>query len=432
MSSELSSEPSPETAAESSPQPATEQSPEPAATESPEPPEHGPTSRSKRWWRRAALLIAVLAVLTLVLHVAGGWYFAGQIHSDALAVDPATIGRDLQVVNAADGTVTLHDPSGDDRVLHSNLVYGLQWDKGYGQMSGAPSGTRTDVTRHLTVLTGTPPVAGVRAGLARDAFPDDPAVALGRPVQDVTYPAPGGATPAWYVPGQGTTWAILVHGWTSSRTEMLRLMRTTVARGLPSLDIAYRNDVGAPADPTHRYQFGRTEWRDLDAAVSWARAHGARTFVLVGASMGGAVIASFLEHSAQQAVVSGLVLDSPMLSFQRAVELGASRRDLPVVGLPVPPTLTWTAERFAAVRWDVDWSATDYLHDTSWDDVPTLVFHGTEDTRVPISGSRELAADHPDHVALVVVPGAAHVEAWNAGPDRYDRAVAALIGRIAS
>ena len=86
----------------------------------------------------------------------------------------------------------------------------------------------------------------------------------------------------------------------------------------------------------------------------------------------------------------------------------------------MPAPLTWTAKRVASVRYGVDWSATDYLDDTSWLDVPTLVFHGAEDDTVPLRTSEALREAHPDLVALEVVAGAAHVGSWNVDPQRYD------------
>jgi pimeloyl-ACP methyl ester carboxylesterase len=79
------------------------------------------------------------------------------------------------------------------------------------------------------------------------------------------------------------------------------------------------------------------------------------------------------------------------------------------------------------VRYDVDWSDLDYMEDSSWLAVPTLVVHGSEDETVPVTLSRTLAAAHPDEVDLVVVPDAGHVASWNDDPDRYDAAFAGFL-----
>lgn len=384
-------------------------------------------ARRSRWFRIGRIAVVVVAVLAVVFYAAGGWYFSGQIHSGGLRVNPGTVKMDLRVTHVDNGTITLRELEGRDTALRSGEVYGLKWGAGYAQVSGAPTATGADVTRRFTLLTGSPPTVGMPAGLARDAYPDDPTVALGRPVQQVSFISPLGGMPAWFVAGTSDTWAVLVHGVTASRTEMLRMMRTTVHAGMPSLDIAYRNDTGAPADPSHRYQYGRTEWRDLDGAVQYALAHGAHSVVLVGASMGGGIIAAFMQHSPHAGSVTALALDAPMVSFSRAVNLAASRKALPVLGLPVPDSLTWTAKRIAAVRYDLNWSAGDYLRDTGRDRVPTLLFHGDADTRVPISGSATLAAEQPDHVSFVVTHRAGHLESWNTDPQRYDRLLAQFL-----
>ena len=133
-------------------------------------------------------------------------------------------------------------------------------------------------------------------------------------------------------------------------------MHATIAAGLPSLTIGYRNDRDAPRDPGGRYAYGATEWRDLAAAVGYAEAHGGEDVVLVGASMGGAIIASYLEHT-PDAPVGRLVLDSPMLDLGATVTYGA-KTPLPVVG-HLPDALTWSAKQIAGLRYDVDWEAVD-------------------------------------------------------------------------
>jgi pimeloyl-ACP methyl ester carboxylesterase len=201
-----------------------------------------------------------------------------------------------------------------------------------------------------------------------------------------------------------------------------------VRAGLPVLDIAYRNDAGAPADPSHRYGWGATEWRDLEAAVQYARGHGAQQVVLFGSSMGGSIVASFLEHSASASLVRGIVLDAPALDFRATVDFGATQRSLPL-GLPIPGVLTSTAEWIAGWRYDVDWPALDYLPG-DWLHVPALVFHGTADQTVPVSTSDAFRAAHPALVQEVRVPGAGHVASWNADPAGYSAREVAFLGCV--
>jgi alpha-beta hydrolase superfamily lysophospholipase len=363
-------------------------------------------------------LMAPLLATGLVLG-ASGWYVAGQIGERALTVHPYTPHRPLTVVAVHPGSITLR---GRLPELTRTGTYGVHWAGGYGQVTGVPHGTGV-VTRAFRVLTGVAPRPGDRAGMTGDAFPDDPRVALGVQVRSVTYRSAAGVFPAWYAPGRGTTWALLVHGKGATRTSMLRMMRVPVRLGLPSLDLGYRNDAGTPRDPSGHYGWGGTEWQDLDAAVGWAQEHGARHVVLLGASMGGAVVAAFLARSARSAVVSAVVLDSPVLDFGDVVDLGVARRALPLVGWRVPHAVRWTAERLVSLRYGVDWRRLDHLDDTTWLRVPLLLLHGTADATVPFAGSAALAAARPDLVRLLPEPGIAHVQGWNRDPAGYEAAV---------
>lgn len=385
---------------------------------------------ARRWVRRLVVVAGVLAlVLVVIFFLGGGWYFSGLIYADGLQVKQTPGPYEHDVVAVEEGSITLTDPGGDGSVLDGDDVWGIRWaaagsapasESGFGQLTG--DGTGADaVSRSLEVLSGSDPQVGDVAALDRDAFPKDPTAALGPAVENVSYEGPGGQLPAWFVPGESSTWAILVHGKGVDRAEVLRLMRSTVRAGLPSLAITYRNDVGAPQDPGGMYQFGVTEWADLQAAVAYAQENGAQDVVLLANSMGGAIVASYLERD-PEAPVAAVVMDSPMLDFGESVDHGAAQRELPVLG-QVPGALVWSAKRLASLRYDVDWEGMDYLDDTSWLDVPTLVVHGTADLRNPLRVSEDLAAARPDLVELVVVPDAVHVGSWNADRDGYDGAV---------
>ena len=107
-----------------------------------------------------------------------------------------------------------------------------------------------------------------------------------------------------------------------------------------------------------------------------------------------------------------------MLDLASTVEWGASQRELPL-GIALPGALTWTAERLATPRYDVDWSAVDYLDSTDWLDVSTLVIHGTDDKKVPVTTTRRLQDAKPELVTVREYPGAGHVESFNTDPTQY-------------
>jgi alpha-beta hydrolase superfamily lysophospholipase len=254
-------------------------------------------------------------------------------------------------------------------------------------------------------------------------------VGLGVPFHDVFYRGPLGSYPAWFVPGSRDTWAILVHGNSMDRLDTIKIVPALHRLGLPVLMISYRNDAAAPQDPSGMLRYGLTEWQDLAAAVQYALAHGARRVVLVGYSMGGGIVASFLEGSPLAARVAGAILDSPMLDFSRAVDHGASRQRLPLVGLPLPQSLTDVAKWIASWRYGVDWRSLDYLRGAAKLHAPILLFQGTTDQTVPPATSDELARTARD-VTYVRVRGADHLDSWNLDPARYDGAVQTFVGRV--
>lgn len=387
-----------------------------------------PRRRRRGWWIAAWIVMA----LVLLVHLGGGWYFSGRIDSSLLASDPATgtaVYDDVEVVSLTGSTITLgKGPDASDN-FDAPGRYGLAWKGGTGFLGSAvtvnPDGT---VARPFILDTGTPPVPGQLAAVERSYWFSPPKLG---PSQQLPTDVTITGMPAWLFRAGATptdTLAIYVHGQNGSRLNGLRFTQAAIG-STDVLVISYRNDVGTLKDESGRLQYGQTEWRDLDAAVQWAQGRGVKHVVLAGESMGGAIVAAYMENSPRKALVSGLFLDAPMLSMHQVVANGA-RTALPG-GLGVPSSVIWTAERIASLRFGVDWAAVDYVDNPSWVTVPTLVVHGVSDPKTPAAVSEQLKAAKPSLVTLEEFPHALHVESWNVDAARYDALVASFLQEVA-
>ncbi|HET7277048.1 MAG TPA: hypothetical protein VFJ22_03145 [Dermatophilaceae bacterium] len=385
--------------------------------------------RRRRHWLR--WLILTVVVLLLVVVGGGGWYLAGQIDSGAFASTPAQpipAYDDVQVVAVDGGTVTLKKGPDAGENFDAVAKYAMAWAGGFGQVGPASRNADGTVTRSLAVASGAAPKPGQLAGIDRSYWLGDPTTAMGVAKRDITI----GQNPAWYFPNGTTnpeTIAIFVHGQNGIRENGLRFEDVARRNAMPVLDITYRNDVGASKGSSPRLGYGATEWPDLDAAVAWALGRGAKDVVLVGQSMGSGIVSAFLENSSRAGAVSAIVLDAPMLSLPESIKWGA-RGALPG-GLTPPDPLLWVGERIISLRSGVDWGSIDYLDDTSWLRVPTLITHGTTDPRVPVSESRQLRDAKPGLVKLVEFPNALHTESWNFDSARYTQVVGDFIAPYA-
>jgi uncharacterized protein len=383
--------------------------------------------RRRRWPRR--LLIGVLAFVVL-FYVGGGFYFSNVLNERAL--DGAALRKtldpdyDLVVRDVAGDAITI-TPDGDPGSLDQEGVFGLRWEGGYGQVSAILGTEGDEVTRRFLLISGGPPSDGTPAQLEVRAWPDPESAGLAS--QDVVVQGPLGDYPAWFVPGERDTWAIVVHGNSMSRLDGLRMVPITVDAGFPTLVPTYRNDTGAPEDPSGKLRYGLTEWRDLEAAVRYALDNGATDVVLAGYSMGGGVIMAFLQRSKLRDDVRAVILDAPMLDFSATVDDNASREEI-APGVPLPSSLTAVAKQIAAWRFGVEWDQLNYLaNGAKRYDVPILILHGTADTTVPIATSEAFAKLRRDIVTLVRCPEAEHIACWNLDPEAYAAEVTDFLER---
>lgn len=376
--------------------------------------------------RRKNLLLVLAGVLILAGGglVAAGWYYSDALKDEALVPDHSPEEMDLQVAAFDDGTINLETTpdSDDDGDWTRPGTFGLEWMGGYGQVGAIREIDDRHVVREFVPLQGMP-VAGDMARIDSYAFPTDPKLSFGLAFEEIRFSSPVGDLAAWYIEGSRDTWAIFVHGKGADQREALRMLPSVAGAGLASLVITYRNDEEAPRSGNGFYEYGKTEWRDLEAAAAYALDHGAGNLVLVGYSMGGGIVASFLYRSALADRVSGVILDAPMLDFNETVSWGARDRF-------VPWPIKDIGKRIAAWRFGIDWDALDYLESAPRLFVPILLFHGDDDPKVPVSTSDRLAEARPDLVTYHRTAGAGHVRSWNADPQAYQVAVREFLGSL--
>ena len=378
---------------------------------------------------QAIVLAAVFIPLTLFL--GAGWHYSGEIERRAFIAHHEPDPFDLRVTSIADGRITLTttpDTYPDGR-WNKPGIWGLESAGTYNQVSTIFHTTDHSVVRELIAL-GPLPGIGDRVRVDSYAYPRDPLVAHGIEFEEVGVPATLGVFPAWQTAGEADTWVILVHGQGADRREFLRTLPMFVGRGHPTLAITYRNDKGLPSDPDGYYRFGAEEWEDLEAAVTFAINDGAKNVILVGYSMGGAIVASFLYNSEISDSARGVILDSPALNLDEVVDFnGAQER---VFGVPLPGLLTDLAKVLTTLRFGVDFSAMNHLEHAGElsPSTPILLFHGSEDSSVPSVLSERFAGARPDIVEYHVFSDATHVGSWNLDNERYESIVNRFLDRL--
>ena len=394
-----------------------------------------PSNSNRRSLGRRLLLVFVALGISVVAGVAGiAWYISSEIEREGLRAPargaPPTPPRDdATVASLESGRVTLRDGASPSVAALRDSVWGLRWNRGDGVVGPLIQAGPDEATRPFRLLDGSI-APGDTVEIDRKVFPGDPLRGLGLPFEEVAVPAELGDCPAWRLGGTGPTWAVFVHGKGGGRREALRTLGEIADLGLPTLVLTYRNDPETAPSPDGRYHYGLTEWKDVEAGVRYALSHGAERVIVFGYSMGAGIAIQFLARSPLASHVCGLVLDAPMLDFGETLDLGIRLKRLPPFGAHVPAIAGRAGKWIAAARFGIDWDSLSMIGIAERARAPMLLFHGDADGIVPIETSRRLAADDPEGVRLVTVPGAGHVESWNVAPMRYRAEVRGFVSRL--
>ncbi|MDY0909736.1 alpha/beta hydrolase [Microbacterium sp. CFBP9034] len=374
-----------------------------------------------------ALLVGVRAALTVVSVALAGVLSAtavASIHMARRIVTPAVRVPDTRILalDTAAQTITL------SRTPDTQLPgrYGLftSGSSTYVKLGSVLSEDETSVKRKL--LTHVAGDAHLSPDAAFSGWYFDRPEQLHLPFTPELIGSAVGPCPAWLFPaGEGDVWVIQIHGRGTNRAECLRAVPVFHALGITSLVVSYRNDGEAPRSRAGTYSLGATEWRDVDAAVGFARRRGARRITMMGWSMGGAIALQVSLNSAHGDSLAGLILESPVIDWRLVLEYQARVLHVPptVSGLAIgalqsewatPITRAGSAIPFD--RLDVVARAAELRH-------PMLILHSDDDGFVPSDASHDLLMARPDLVELRVFEVARHTKLWNYDQERWSDSI---------
>ncbi len=386
-------------------------------------------------------LIVVLVIVVVAAVLAVGWVLSSRVivpapyglmpEFEILAVEPLSSGEPEALA------VTL--PVFDDPSQHADTrvqgTYGLLWEGGHGLLGAvldaAASGTEPSVSRALTVVEGTAPAAGQSARIDNFVYRRNPQADFGIAYEELELAGEQGSLRAWYVPGQGRTGVLLLHGRRRGELiETLRMIKPLHEQGLTVLALAYRNHDRSAASDDGLYHYGASEWQDAIVGARLLAERGADRVILYGLSMGGAVALEALERWGGEAAGTlpepvGVILDSPLVDPFAVVELGAVK-----AGLPLPGPLTRLALTVAGWRTGTDFADLRQADDAGDVPVPVMVIAGVEDSTVPIAAVDEFTAALRTPLTYHRLPGVEHVEAWNHDPEAYAEWLRAFVASL--
>jgi alpha-beta hydrolase superfamily lysophospholipase len=367
---------------------------------------------------------AALTVISLALAGALSALAYASIHMARRVVTPATRESDTRILalDTAAQTITLSNTP--DTRLPGRYGLFTSGTADYIKLGSVLSEDDASVKRKL--LTHIPSDAQLSPDAAFSGWYYDRAEDLHLPYTPELIGSAVGPCPAWLFPaGSGDVWVIQVHGRGTTRAECLRAVPVFHALGITSLVVSYRNDGEAPRSRAGTYTLGATEWRDVDAAVGFARRRGAKRILLMGWSMGGAIALQLSLNSAHRDSIAGLILESPVVDWRIVLEYQARALRVPtaVSGLAIgalqsewatPITRAGSAIPFD--RLDVVARAAELRH-------PILILHSDDDGFVPSDASHDLVTARPDLVDLKVFEVARHTKLWNYDQERWSDSI---------
>lgn len=373
----------------------------------------------------AGVIRVAVSLLTLALGAVLTAWGAVSLRVARRVVTPAARVPTSRIVSLDTAAQTITLARDADTELPGRYGLFTTGSVGYVRLGSVVAQDTGTVTRKL--LTEVSADDRIDADAAFSGWYFDDPDQLHLPYKRTLIGSPLGPCPAWVFPAAVETdvWVVQVHGRGTTRAETLRAVPVFHALGITTLVVSYRNDGEAPRSRTGTYALGATEWRDVDAALGYARRQGARRVLLMGWSMGGAVALQVELNSPHRDMIAGLVLESPVVDWRTVLDYQAGLMRLPAV-------VTGLAKQLVGSDWGaplvrsggaIPLDSLDGVARAAELRHPTLILHSDDDGFVPSDASHRLAAARPDLVRLETFSVARHTKLWNYDEDRWSTAI---------
>jgi alpha-beta hydrolase superfamily lysophospholipase len=371
-----------------------------------------------------AAVKAALALLSASLGLALSALAFTSLRMARRVVTPAIRVPDTRILSLDTSAQTITLARTPDTELPGRYGLFTSGTESYVKLGSVLAEDATSVKRKLLTHIGTQ--TRISADAAFSGWYYDRADELHLPFTSELIGSAVGPCPAWLFPaGEGDVWVIQVHGRGATRSECLRAVPVFHAAGITSLVVSYRNDGEAPRSRAGTYALGATEWRDVDAAVGFARRRGARRIVLMGWSMGGAIALQLELNSAHRDVISGLILESPVIDWRVVLGYQARLLRLPaaVTGLAIGALQTEWATPMTGAGAAIPFDRLDVVSRAAELRHPILILHSDDDGFVPSDSSHDLVVARPDLVEMQVFEVARHTKLWNYDQERWSESI---------
>lgn len=373
-----------------------------------------------------------------------GWYFSGLIYESGLNpefTETESVGtaEDRVVVESITSkSIKLNVEEEQWGVMLENGIYGIIGQNGDAVIGKILNTNGNIIERELLQINGSL-VTGDRIAGSAGLLLDDktgiykilgtsgwsgqatqgiytPKSVVDIEYEDIFYQSDIGQFPAYLTSSGDDGVVIFVHGFRGdySREVFAQLRaKDLMDMGFRSMIISYRNDRGLPKDPSGIFQYGVSEWKDIDAAIDEARKI-SQNVVLWGISGGGGPVSSWIQNTDDLSKVSGIIYEAPVISFWESVEVNGAAR------FPwLPQGLFSYFKIVTELRYGVDFDSMDFRDAVINSDIPVLLFHGDDDEWVPVEMSDLIAESRNKNFTYIRSENVGHVTSWNADPENY-------------